>query len=249
MPPSEEASTAEECRPNKQTIKTSSNIEHSRKRTRTQHITNHRTLHTLLPVTMPGKEELPDWYDALSIPQTADEAAIRKAYRNLARQLHPDKNVGKVTNTHQQASKQTLQTMLMPVCCVIVQEEWAANRFVVVKKAYEGLQDPEKRAALDKQLKKKRVAAKRYAAATAKQQQMRKGRWWCQCAPLSPSHTRHSDTHSRGRQLACFLPELDRAERTAEKEKNESRRTQWAAKDQVQCWAGAATACITSSLV
>ena len=232
MPPSE----AEE---NKQTIETSSNIEHSRTRT-------HEPLHTahLLPVTMPGKEELPDWYDALSIPQTADEAAIRKAYRNLARQLHPDKNVGKVM-----ASKQaTLETMLMPVCCVIVQEEWAANRFVVVKKAYEGLQDPEKRAALDKQLKKKRMAAKRYAAATAKQQQMRKGRW-CQCAPLSPSHTRHSDTHSRGRQLVCFLPELDRAERTAEKEKNESRRTQWAAKDQVQCWAGAATACITSSLV
>lgn len=53
---------------------------------------------------MPGKEELPDWYDALSIPQTADEAAIRKAYRNLARQLHPDKNVGKVIIHTKQAS-------------------------------------------------------------------------------------------------------------------------------------------------
>ncbi|KAI3953057.1 hypothetical protein MKW98_020252 [Papaver atlanticum] len=34
----------------------------------------------------------PDWYDILQIEQTADEATIKKQFRKLALQLHPDKN-------------------------------------------------------------------------------------------------------------------------------------------------------------
>ncbi|XP_026444635.1 uncharacterized protein LOC113344989 [Papaver somniferum] len=34
----------------------------------------------------------PDWYDILQIEQTADEASIKKQFRKLALQLHPDKN-------------------------------------------------------------------------------------------------------------------------------------------------------------
>ncbi|MCL7041674.1 hypothetical protein MKW94_019675, partial [Papaver nudicaule] len=34
----------------------------------------------------------PDWYAILQIGQTADETSIKKQFRKLALQLHPDKN-------------------------------------------------------------------------------------------------------------------------------------------------------------
>src|SRR3954471_12178140 len=37
-----------------------------------------------------------DYYAVLGVPKDADKAAIRKAYRKLARQYHPDANAGDV---------------------------------------------------------------------------------------------------------------------------------------------------------
>lgn len=62
-----------------------------------------------------------DYYAALGIPRDADDNAVRKAYRKLARQYHPD--VSKSAD--------------------------AEARFKEVAEAYATLKDPEKRAAYD----------------------------------------------------------------------------------------------------
>jgi molecular chaperone DnaJ len=63
-----------------------------------------------------------DYYAALGVPQDADASAIKKAYRQLARDLHPDKNPG---NTE------------------------AENRFKEVSEAYDVLSDPKRRGEYD----------------------------------------------------------------------------------------------------
>ncbi len=63
-----------------------------------------------------------DYYERLGIPRTADEKEIRKAYRNLARQYHPD------------------------VC----KEPGAEERFKEINEAYATLSDPGKRAQYDR---------------------------------------------------------------------------------------------------
>ena len=63
-----------------------------------------------------------DYYAALGVAKDADAAAIKKAYRQLARDLHPDKNPG---NTD------------------------AENRFKEVSEAYDVLSDPKRRAEYD----------------------------------------------------------------------------------------------------
>ncbi|MGY5885799.1 molecular chaperone DnaJ [Modestobacter lacusdianchii] len=63
-----------------------------------------------------------DYYAALGVAKDADAAAIKKAYRQLARELHPDKNPG---NTR------------------------AETRFKEVSEAYDVLSDPKRRAEYD----------------------------------------------------------------------------------------------------
>lgn len=64
-----------------------------------------------------------DYYQLLGVSRTADTEEIKKAYRQLALQYHPDRNQG---------SKE------------------AEERFKEITKAYEVLRDPEKRAAYDR---------------------------------------------------------------------------------------------------
>lgn len=62
-----------------------------------------------------------DYYEILGVPRDADEEQVKKAYRKLARQYHPDVN----------------------------KDSGAEARFKEVGEAYATLKDPEKRAAYD----------------------------------------------------------------------------------------------------
>ncbi len=66
--------------------------------------------------------EYKDYYQVLGVPKTATQAEIKKAYRRLARQLHPDKNPGDKT---------------------------AEQRFKEANEAHAVLSDPEKRGRYD----------------------------------------------------------------------------------------------------
>jgi curved DNA-binding protein len=65
-----------------------------------------------------------DYYKILGVPRNASEQEIKKAYRKLAMQYHPDRNPGK--------------------------EEWANEKFKEINEAYGVLGDPEKRSQYDR---------------------------------------------------------------------------------------------------
>ena len=66
--------------------------------------------------------EYKDYYKILGVSHNADQKQIKKAYRNLARQYHPDTNQG---------------------------NDQAAERFKEINEAYEVLNDPDKRSKYD----------------------------------------------------------------------------------------------------
>jgi len=69
--------------------------------------------------TMPGRR---DYYDILGVSRNASQEEIKKAYRRLAMQYHPDRN----------------------------KDPEATERFKEINEAYEVLSDPEKRMAYDR---------------------------------------------------------------------------------------------------
>jgi curved DNA-binding protein len=64
-----------------------------------------------------------DYYGVLGIPRNASDGEIKKAYRKLAMQYHPDRNSGK--------------------------EEWANEKFKEINEAHAVLGDPQKRKQYD----------------------------------------------------------------------------------------------------
>jgi len=64
-----------------------------------------------------------DYYRTLGVPENASDGEIKKAYRKLAMQYHPDRNLGK--------------------------EEWANEKFKEINEAYGALGDPQKRKQYD----------------------------------------------------------------------------------------------------
>ena len=65
-----------------------------------------------------------DYYQILGIPKGASQDQIKKAYRKLAMQYHPDRNPGK--------------------------EQWANDKFKEINEAFSVLGDPEKRSKYDR---------------------------------------------------------------------------------------------------
>ena len=67
-------------------------------------------------------EQKRDYYEVLGVPKDADEAALKKAYRALAKKYHPDANPG---------------------------DKEAEAKFKEASEAYSVLSDPEKRRQYD----------------------------------------------------------------------------------------------------
>ena len=58
-----------------------------------------------------------DFYAILGVPADADSAAIKKAYRKLARTLHPDQNPGDSASVHAGSGRPPPASTLSPEEC------------------------------------------------------------------------------------------------------------------------------------
>jgi DnaJ-class molecular chaperone len=77
------------------------------------------------------RPDSPDWYDVLDVPPTADDAAIKAAHRQRAREVHPD--VNDAADAHQ--------------------------RMIAINRARDVLLDPTERAAFDRSRARARFMA------------------------------------------------------------------------------------------
>jgi molecular chaperone DnaJ len=80
-------------------------------------------LHSFTPQNVPHNEDKKDYYDVLGVGRQADAGELKKAYRKLAMELHPDRNPG----NHE-----------------------AEAKFKEASEAYQILSDPEKRQMYDR---------------------------------------------------------------------------------------------------
>src|SRR3546814_7802306 len=63
-----------------------------------RHITTWRTQWAFTPSHLSGyRSKMADPYSTLGVAKTASDAEIKSAYRKLAKELHPDKKIGRAS--------------------------------------------------------------------------------------------------------------------------------------------------------
>ena len=84
-----------------------------------------------------------DYYEILNVPPSADQAAIKSAYRKLAHQYHPDKNPeNKFTDARFELIKEAYETLINPQ----KKEKYLQERWLVKANALQfetGITTPE----------------------------------------------------------------------------------------------------------